>query len=878
MIRALILAAALGAFLGACTEVPDLELGDCGNRIVEENEDCDGFAEAGLTCGPLATDSEEVREATACFFVCEPDDEAPACPAGWECGRDRRCREPTQTFDKDAATTLPFPVEDFAVGDVNGDGLADLVGNQSSRVSMRLGSSTAILAGRVDVQAPEPVGPLLFDRADNDLLFDVIVPIVGGLFTLVGDARTSLDPVPYASLALNPAGGFRALTVEAFTGADDRDLEILALTDNGMVFFEAASSNAAAFPGQGSSFASLGRDIAVGNIDADSSSEVALAFDKKDVVHICEGRVDNTGAERSLQVVCDEDETVAVENPIAAAGGTRFADVNGDRLLDLLVSVTADGVLKVEVLLNNGNGTFATGVVSQLFSGDSSAPRANPWPIAVADLDDDNADDYVFSNEIVLVADSGAAVVPQDGVSVVKAASDTWSSAAISDINGDDRLDIAVGLERANRIDFFVNSRDAGEDVVFNKFALTLDARPRLLRAGDFDGDLVGDVAFVLGAPDDEQPNQVAVSFGNTSGSSSPAVVMGSFGEIEVLEPIVTSLGISDFDTITDLAVVFSTAEPATRFANVLRGDSSRRMLSPFFLFNELEQFDQPRGMVLGNFTDRDDEQTGARDLLVISELASDFHAWLLAGTGLRAGLLTVGRTKVTTVAGFDFDCALWRAGDLDGMPGDEVVGIDGRLGCDGASGSSEGTLLRLTVNAGGFDGGPVDDLAPGVSQLGKDFVNLRSLRLHDMNKDERPDIVALFQGDAQAGIDSAAVVFWNENGQFDASRRAEIKIPGVAFYDAVPVRFGDATPQLLVLSEEWIFRVVYDAGTSSYGTPSILLEQGSTGHLAASDVNGDGLSDIVYTDDEDARVILQIPGPPLGSRNPGSNQDGGQL
>jgi hypothetical protein len=873
MTRALIMAAALGAFLAACTEVPDLELGDCGNRVVEAGEDCDGFAEAGLMCGPPAADTDVAGKATACFFVCDPGADALACPAGWECGPDRRCREPTQTFAEDEATTLPFPVEEFAVGDVNGDGYADLVGNQSSRVSMRLGSSTATLAGRVDVQAPEPIGPLLFDRVDNDPLLDVIVPIADGLFTLVGDTRTSLDPVAYASLALNPAGGFRALPVEAFTGDSDRDLEILALTSDGMVFFEASSNNALAFPAQGS-IQTLVRDIAVGNIDADPLSEVALAFDKKNVIHICEGRASD-GLERSLQVVCDR--TVPVENPIAAAGGTRFADVNGDRALDLLVSVTVDGVLQVEVRLNDGTGVFAAGVVSQLFSGDSAAPRANPWPIAVADLDDDNADDYVFSNEIVLVADSGG-LVPQGGVSAVKAASDTWSSATVSDINGDERPDIAVGLERADRIDFFLNSRDSGQGVVFNKFTLNLDARPRLLRAGDFDGDLVDDVAFVLGELGDERPNQVAVSFGNTSGSSSPPVVMGSFGAIEVLEPIVTSLGISDFDTITDLAVVFSTAEPATRLANVLRGDSSRRMLSPFFLFNEQEQFDQPQGMVLGNFTARDDEPAVASDLLVISEFAPGFHAWLLAGVGLRAGLLAVGRTEVTDVAGFDFDCALWRAGDLDGVPGDEVVGIDGRLGCNGASGSSEGTLLRLTVTAGGFDGGPISDLAPGLSQLGKDFVNLRSMRLHDMNKDERPDIVALFQGDAQGGIDSAAVVFWNEGGQFDASRRAEIKIPGVAFYDAVPIRFGDATPQLLVLSEEWIFRVVYDAGTSSYGTPSILLEQGSTGRLAASDINGDGLSDIVYTNDEDARVILQIPGLPLGSRNPASNQDGGQL
>jgi hypothetical protein len=361
---------------------------------------------------------------------------------------------------------------------------------------------------------------------------------------------------------------------------------------------------------------------------------------------------------------------------------------------------------------------------------------------------------------------------------------------------------------------------------------------------------------------------------------------MGSFGDIEVLEPIATSLGISDFDTITDLAVVFSITEPAKepgdpprkiRLANVLRGDPSRRMLSPFFLFNENEQFDQPQGMVLGNFTARADEPASARDLLVIGEFEAKFRAWLLAGTGVRAGLLGEGRTDVTDVAGFDFDCALWSAADLDGTPGDEVIGIDGRFGCNGASGSNEGTLLRLTVNAGGFDGGTSADLAPTLLPLGNDFVNLRSLRLHDMNEDGKIDVVALFQGDSQANVDSVAVVFWNENGQFDASRRAEIKVPKTALYDAVPIEFGDATPQLLVLGSEWVLHGIYEPNTGSYPAPEILINQGGTGNLAASDVNGDGLSDIVYTEGEDAHVILQIPGLPLGSRNPGGDQDGGQ-
>jgi hypothetical protein len=874
MTRAVIMAAALGACLAGCTKVPDLNPGDCGNRIVESDEDCDGFAGQGLECGAPDTENE-------CAFVCNPNADAVACPPDWQCGQDRRCRQPTGTFDVERTSTLQFSAEDLAVGDIDGNGYIDIVGNQSSRVTMRLGSGSALLADERDVLVPEPVGPLLFDYVDEDPRLDVIVPIQGGLFTLVGDARPSLEPVPYASLQLSPLGGIRTLTVEAFP--DDRDLELLALTNDGMVFFEADSTSAQVFP-DGGTIAELARDVAVGNIDDDAQSEVVLAFDGERLVHICQGQVAMSGNEGSLQTVCGT--PLDVNNPIDATGGTRFADVNGDGALDLLASVTVEGEKKVTVALGDGLGTFARSEVAEIFSltedqGGGAATRADPWPIAIVDLDGaeqgDAAHDYVFSKDIMLVNASGD-VFPERGIIAKRANQDTWTSAAITDINDDGRLDVAVSLAQLDGIDFFRNVReDEVVGVVFNEFRRDTDGPPRLLRSGDFDGDQVGDVAFVLGELDDDQPNQIAVSFGDTSGSPSEPVAMGNFGKLEVLEPIDTSLAAGDFDTITDLAVVFSTTDPVARQANVLRGDSSRRMLSPFFLFTRNEEFDLPQGVALGSFGSLGVGSPTALDLLVIGKHLLGFRAWLLAGTGTGGGLGAFGfQADLPASDELDYGCALWRAGDLDGNPGDEVVGIDSSSGCASGASGEAATIVEMKIDPGAFNGSGAATLSPVITDLGPELVNVRALHLHDMDLDGNLDIVAAFQGDDDSGIGARAVIFWNNGGSFDLlNDRTVIESPPFVFYDAAPIRFGSAAPELILLSEgvingdtrRLILRVSAN-GSRSYDPPEPLAERGSNGHLAVADLDGDGLEDIVYTDGDNAHVILQRPGPPLGSQD----------
>jgi hypothetical protein len=879
MTRAAIMAAALGAFLGGCTKVPDLDPGNCGNRVVEDDEDCDGFASDGLACGDPGTSNQ-------CFFTCTPGAAPPACPTDWQCGRDGRCRQPTGTFELESVTTLQFPTQELAVGDIDGDGYIDIVGNQSSRVTMRLGGAgSGILSSEREVLVPEPIGPLLFDYVDGDGLLDVIVPIAGGLFTMVGDARPSLEPVAYASLQLNPAGGIRTLAVEAFPADNDR--EILALTNDGMVFFEAKSTASLGYPDAGT-FATLGRDVAVGDVDGDGESEVALAFDKELVVHICRGQVDAGGLEESLQTVCRSTDTVTTTNPINAAGGTRFADVDGDGFLDLLVSVTVDGSQQVEVARGDGLGTFSRGEVATLFSdtfdqAGNRLPRPDTWPIAIANLDGDgdadadDAHDYIFSKDILLVRPGAGVDLPDRGEVAARAGTETWASAAIMDVNNDGRDDVAVSLDQLDGIDFFLNNEAPGLGVVFNKFRVDTDAPARLLRGGDFDGDLVDDVAFVQGELDDDQPNQIAVSFGNTSGSPSQPISMGNFGRVEELEPIDTSLGNGNVDTIKDLAVVFSTA-PLLRLANVLRGDSSRRMLSPFFLFTQDESFDVPQGVVLGNFGSLPGGPPEASDLVVIASHVAGFRAWLLAGTGSQGGLSAfLKQADLPASNELDYTCALWRAGDLDGTPGDEVVGIDGRGGCasNGSAGDSA-TILQMKIETGAFDNSNSATLAPVIADIGPDFVNLRALHLQDMDLDGSLDIVAVFQGDDREGIGSKAVIFWNDRGSFDVQNgRAVIESPPFVFHDGAPIRFGSAAPELLLLSEgvvngelrRLILRVAYQ-GERAYATPTRLAERGSNGHLAVADLDGDGLEDIVYTDGDNAHVIVQTPAPPLGSRD----------
>lgn len=885
MTRAMIVIAALAApwaFLGACTEVPDLPSNTCGNRIVEESEDCDGRTDEGLLCG-------EPETANECRLVCDASAAEPACPVGWGCGRDGRCRRPTGALQEAPGSPVRLAVEEgFVVGDIDGDGYPDLVGNQASRISMRFGSGLGDFPTALDVVVPVPTSLMAFDDLSDDGLLDVLVPITGALFTMLGSPGQQLDPVAYGTLPLVPGGRIRVLAVDAFTNQDDpgdRDLEILALLEDGMAFFEAESSSRASFPGEG--FPAL--DIGVGNIDNDQKTEVVLGFPGESVIHICEGRISGEG-EKSLQPVCDG--TVALTSPVHAdIGGTAIIDVDGDGTLDILAAVDTGGEAQVEVAFNDGLGNFTAATVIPFFSttlgDDAMVARANPWPLASADFDRDGNTDYVFSQEIVLSRDVVDGI-PQTPEVLVQAASGPWLEATVSDINGDQRPDVAVNRGKLTGVDVFLNADDVILGPSFNKFNVATEGPPAFLSAGDFDGDLVGDIAFVedgLG----EVPDRVSVVYGNASGTPLPPITMGSFGKVDVLEPLVTELGVSDFDIITDLAVVFSVSAGNSRSASLLRGDSSRRMLSPFFLLNEDEELDTPRGVIAGDFALGSQGAPTPRDALVISEYGGELGMWLLDGGVVEGGLVGPGipdRSLLEPTRGmFDYVCALWAAGDIDpGTPGDELVGIDQLAGCDSSESAGPGaSLFQMDNVEKALDGQVSDDYELTVAEIGGGLTGVRSMALHDLNRDGLLDLLAVFTASADSAAGSAIVVFWNQDGRLDPQGTVIQGQGGIQLYDAAPIQLtGDQVPELAVLvrepdvggqAPESLFKVYwasYDAAGQSYGTLSLLLEAGSDGRLRTTDVNADGIDDLVFTAGANVRTFLQEPGAPLGSGETG--------
>ena len=949
MSKSLYLCCLVWLSLPGCVELPIIEEGICGNRVIEAGEDCDGPGSwlSGPDGTPLQCGSADSSH--GCSFVCEPSETPFSCPPGWGCGADGRCRPPSGGFLALPGSAGSF-VEDFTLGDVDGDTTPDVIGLAGQALSVRYGDGVGDFDDASDVLIPAPSGPVGFTHFTSEERIDALVPIPQGFFTLAGEQGRSLQPYNHASFRLPDVENGRVVSMQAYLGQpgspdlDREHLLMLELQDiigpidaSFMNFVESGAGfehNAIQLP---KSVRKLAGEVPVADLDGDGISEFALAFRNDDKVRLytAEGIEEQSDAALDLRPVvypgvpgqpqAPHQLDLPADHELARAGIALF-DVDGDDALDLVAATDheTDGP-RVLLWRNQGDGTFAADAeLADVFCTRYQVPLAScpdvPWPLAVSDFDGDGVPDYVFADGIALSTDDNGDGLA-DFVTPVSASpgGGSWQLAVIVDINGDGALDVAAASSERLGVDILVNAADAGTPGLFNPFHVHSASPVAFLRTGDFNGDLVQDIAIVSRDQVDPPlvPDRLLVVYGGVADGPTEALDMGSPGQVASIDSTSLVLDPAAPDAVADLIVMaYPLGGSPELQLSFFPGNASRKLVSPFFLpfspyqvaalsaghFNNPEN---PAGEPLDRVLDvvlvlapRDDlepiEPALAHLLAVVHGMRSEEQPG-------QVGFISNRVLTLPDVGVFSAPCALWVSGDIDpqGIDGaHELIGIDNGIDCDGREPS------RLLIARDIREALPTEALSPEAGEqlqyqeapplpvaslidlgvaLDIDGVGVRDLRVVDLDRDRRPDLLISMRGADESG---RLVILWNHpdcGGQVGfCAEHATIVTPAVgavatleSILDAAAIQLDtDEALELAVLHERGVQRLDVDENRTFVDGGSLSARGpepgGSSGRLRVRDVDGDGLQDLISSEGGRLQVYLQQRGLTAGERPPG--------
>jgi FG-GAP-like repeat/Bacterial Ig-like domain (group 3)/FG-GAP repeat len=308
----------------------------------------------------------------------------------------------------------------LAIGDLNGDGILDLVITNAcpeSCVSGSLGVVSVLLGngnGTFQTAVPYSTGAQVAD------------------FAAIGDVNG--DGVPDLVVTNQCAEG---------GGCFNQSLGVVSvLLGNGDGTFQAAVPY--------STHAAVANSVAIGDVNGDGIPDLVVANECMESGSACIG---------AMSLLLGNGDGTFQPPVVFSSGGVDASlvvikDVNGDGKPDLVVSNnsssnTADSLGEVSILLGNGDGTFQT--PAPYSSGGFQATS-----VAISDVNGDGNLDLVVSNLCDAIMSTGC--TPNGGVSVLLGNGDGTfqtaveygsggyqaSFAAVQDVNGDGKPDLVV--------------------------------------------------------------------------------------------------------------------------------------------------------------------------------------------------------------------------------------------------------------------------------------------------------------------------------------------------------------------------------------------------------------------------------------------------
>ena len=182
--------------------------------------------------------------------------------------------------------------------------------------------------------------------------------------------------------------------------------------------------------------------LAIGDLNNDGKPDLAVSNNNSYNVSVFLNNGDGTFASKVDYSVGDLSRSVAI------------SDLNGDGKADL--AVVSAYLNNVSILLNNGNGTFASKVYYSTGSGGSNSEY-----LAVGDLNNDGKPDLAVTNAI----SNNVSVLLNNGngtfASKVYYSTGTYPQyLAIGDLNNDGNPDLVVSNVDSNNVSVFLNNSD----------------------------------------------------------------------------------------------------------------------------------------------------------------------------------------------------------------------------------------------------------------------------------------------------------------------------------------------------------------------------------------------------------------------------------
>ena len=335
---------------------------------------------------------------------------------------------------------------DIQVGDLNGDGIEDIVYHISNHLWTELGAGDGTFNSPVCIFSHSSVGSdIALGDIDNDGVLDIASTTENGNVIIhIGDGTGGVVSSTFSDTG---HGQMTDIEFADFNADGNLDLAIVGDTDFS-VFLGNGDGNfdSGTVSGTGVEF----NDVAVADFDNDGNLDLVLSdAATSDRLQVFLGNNNGTFATNASYSVNNDPGQMAV------------GDLNGDGYADIVSADYTAGL--VSILFNDGDGTFTLGL--------SFAPIGNVFDVEVADFDGDGIKDIVATHNtgyisLLINQGNGTFASPVSRTSAAFA-----KSASVSDFNGDGVLDIVTRSASTNQIGIHLgNTQELTTQAKFDLF------------------------------------------------------------------------------------------------------------------------------------------------------------------------------------------------------------------------------------------------------------------------------------------------------------------------------------------------------------------------------------------------------------------------